>query len=124
MEFCGGRLWAMWLYLIMSTTKTDLDVSSSVTCSEDEVVPSSEESIPQTETTPRRDCRRSAKSAAPLAKRLARKFSKSRDRTSTPSSYLLQYLVVRGMCIHIVKKLCSVDFAQCIFFACSDLIDY
>ena len=93
--------------LIMSTTPhADLDVSSSVTCSEDEVVPSSEESIPQTETTPRRECRRSAKSAAPLAKRLARKFSKNRDRTSTPSSYLLQYLVVRGMCIHIVKKPC------------------
>lgn len=72
---------------MMSTTPhADVDVSSSVTCSEDEVVPSSEESIPQaqTETTPRRECRRSAKSAAPLAKRLAREFSKNRDRTSTP----------------------------------------
>ena len=70
--------------VIMSTTP-HTDVSSSVTCSEDEVMSSSEESIPQTETTPRpRERRQSAKSAAPLAKRLACKLS--HYRTSTPRS--------------------------------------
>ena len=78
---CGILRWAP-CAMMMSTTPhvhADPDVSSSVTCSEDEVVPSSEESIP-----PRRERRWSAKSAAPLAKRLAREFSKNRDRTSTP----------------------------------------
>ena len=60
---------------LMSTTPhADPDVGSSVTCSEDA---SSEESIPQTETTPRRECRRSAKLAAHLAKRLARSLAKT-----------------------------------------------